>query len=225
MSGSFFYYDTFYQFFNTFFTSLPILYLASLDQDVTAEVAIARPSIYQDGIERKFITHEIFWRWMIEGMYGGAIVFFFPISMFGYFNLIKNGQIIGFWDLGMLIFFLDVVVVQLRLALEISYWTGIECLCFFLSLVPGLWGLWYYFSIQVDFAPPGLLSSYLIYGTYQFLFETKMFWLSIMLSSVICLIPIFTFIGVKTASFPTRSDIGREMSIGWYNGVKNKSTQ
>jgi phospholipid-translocating P-type ATPase (flippase) len=193
MSGSFFYYDTFYQFFNTFFTSLPILYLASLDQDVSADVAISRPSIYRDGIERVFITHKIFWRWMMEGMYSGAVVFFIPVALFAHFNLIAKGQTIGFWELGMLIFFLDVVVVQLRLCLEICYWTGIECIAFFLSLVPGLWGLWYYFSSQVDFEPPGLLSSYRIYGTYEFLFGIRMFWFAIAISSVICLVPIFVF--------------------------------
>jgi len=220
MSGSFFYYDTFYQFFNTFFTSLPILYLASLDQDLSASVAIARPEIYRDGVERKFITHRIFWRWMAEGMFCGAVVFFVPLGCFASFNVVAGGQVMGFWDIGMLIFFLDVVVVQVRLALEICYWTGIELVCFGLSLVPGLWGLWFVFSHDEDLVVPGLLSSYRIYGTYQMLFSTGIFWCTILLSTVVCIIPIFVFLAWKTFDSPTRSDIGRELTNGWFNGVK-----
>jgi len=220
MSGSFFYYDSFYQFFNTFFTSLPILYLASLDQDVSAEVATVRPSIYRDGIDRVFITHKIFWRWMAEGMYSGAIVFFIPVAVAGTFDLVRGGQTLGFWDLGMLIFFLDVIVVQVRLAIEICLWTGIECLCFALSLVPGLWGLWFFFSSKVDFTPPGLLSSYRIYGTYDMMFDAESFWFIVILSTVVCITPVFVFMAIKTSQFPTRSDIGREMTKGWYNGAK-----
>jgi len=221
MSGSFFYYDTFYQFFNTIFTSLPILYLASLDQDVSAEVAIAKPQIYRDGIDRVFITNKIFWRWMIEGMYSSAMVFFVPLGAFGTFNLVSSGQVLGFWDFGMLIFFLDVIVVTVRLALEICYWTGIEVVCLALSLVPGLWGMWFVFSSQVDLSPPGFLSSYRIYGTYGIMFGTEAFWLTAVLSTVTCTIPIFVFLALKTIEYPTRSDIGRELTKGWFNGVKS----
>jgi len=223
MSGSFFYYDTFYQFFNTIFTSLPILYLASLDQDVSAQVATAKPEIYRDGIERVFISNKIFWRWMAEGFYSSIIVFFVPLGAFSTFNLVAGGQVLGFWDLGMLIFFLDVVVVTVRLALEICYWTGIEIVCFALSLVPGLWGMWFMFSAQVDLSLPGFLSSYRIYGTYEIMFGTGVFWLTVLLTTVTCTIPIFCFIGAKTIEFPTRSDIGREMSKGWLNGVRTPS--
>merc|ERR1719223_1116160 len=97
----------------------------------------------------------------------------------------------GFWDIGMLIFFLDVVVVTARLTLEIAYWTGIELLCIGFSLGPVLWGLWFLFSSDEDLDIIGLLSSYRIYGTYQMLFETGFFWCTILLSTVICLIPIF----------------------------------
>ena len=220
MSGSFFYYDTFYQFFNTIFTSLPILYLAILDQDVNREVVLARPAIYKDGIERVFITHAIFWRWMVEGMVSGALVFFVPILCGGSLNLVASGQTLGFWDLGMLVFFLVVVVVQARLGLEIALWTGLEMVCFALSLVPGLWGLWYIFSTNVDLKVPGLLSSYRIYGTHDMMFGTGAFWLIVIVTAVACLVPITVFLAVKNSEIPTRSDIGREMTKGWYNGVK-----
>jgi len=220
MSGSFFYYDTFYQFFNSVFTFLPIIYLASLDQDVSAEVAIAHPSIYRDGIDRVFITHKIFWGWMLEGIYSGAIAFFVPLAALGSFSAVSSGKVLGFWDFGMLIFFLDVIVVQFRLALEICYWTGIETLCFALSLVPGMWGLWFYFSHQVNYEPPGLLASYVVYGTYQFMFETGSFWLTIGVSCVICLTPIFIFMAIKTSYSPTRSDIGREITTKLKNATR-----
>jgi len=33
-------------------------------------------------------------------------------------------------------------------------------------------------------------------------------------------VPIAVFLTVKTSEYPTRSDIGREMTKGWYNGVR-----
>ena len=64
-------------------------------------------------------------------------------------------------------------------------------MCFGLSLVAGLWGLWFIFSANVDLKVPGLLSSYRIYGTYDMLFGTGFFWCTIFLSTVVCIIPIF----------------------------------
>ena len=81
-------------------------------------------------------------------------------------------------------------------------------------------GLWFFFSSKVDFTPPGLLSSYRIYGTYDMMFGTESFWFIVILSTVVCITPVFVFMAIKTSQFPTRSDIGREMTKGWYNGAK-----
>ena len=194
MSGHMFYYDTFYQFFNTIFTSLPILYVATLDQDVTSTVAIRYPQIYRDGIDRVFITHEIFWRWMTEGILSGAIAFFIPLAAFGKMNIVESGKVLGYYDFGMFVFALVVLIVQFRLGLEICYWTGIEVVCFTLSLCPGLWFLWYIFSSHPNLEVAVFVSSYQIYGSYGMVTGEWSCWFTVMLAIVISISPVLVFL-------------------------------
>ena len=194
MSGHMFYYDTFYQFFNTFFTSLPILYVATLDQDVTSSVAIRYPQIYRDGIDNIFITHKIFWRWMSEGILSGAVAFFIPLAAFGKMNIAESGKVLGYYDFGMFVFAVVVIIVQFRLGLEICYWTGIEVTCFTISLGPGLWFLWYIFSSQPNLDLPALVSSYQIYGSYEMMTGEWSCWCTVILSTVVSISPVLVFL-------------------------------
>lgn len=59
-------YDLVYQWFNAVYTFLPILFVATFDQDVNANIVMKYPSLYKDGLERKFMTHASFWRWMVS---------------------------------------------------------------------------------------------------------------------------------------------------------------
>lgn len=46
---------------NLFFTSLPIIFMGILDQDVSDKVSLAVPQLYRRGIERKEWTQLKFW--------------------------------------------------------------------------------------------------------------------------------------------------------------------
>ena len=203
MSGHMFYYDTFYQFFNSCFTFLPILYVATLDQDLSAEVAIQYPEIFRDGIDRVFITHRIFWRWMIEGIASGAIAFFVSLGCFGMMTIVASGEVLGYYDFGMFVFTLVVVIVQIRLALEVCYWTGLETLCFMLSLLPGLWFLWYFFSSRANLVVMVFVSSYQIFGTYSMMSGEGATWSTIFLATTIATFPVVTL--MVRASFSTKA--------------------
>ena len=47
--------------FNLAFTSLPVILMGVLDQDVDAKVSLAVPQLYRRGIERKEWTQPKFW--------------------------------------------------------------------------------------------------------------------------------------------------------------------
>lgn len=203
------------------FTFVPILYVASLDQDLSATVAMENPSIYKDGIQRVFITVKIFWLWMIEGIMCGAVMFFIPIFCLGTFAFNHKGYMMGLYELGAIVFVIDILVVSIRLAMEICYWTGIEVACFLFSLVfPGIWSWWYVFS-TFNIAPPGVQPPYRIAGTHENLFGQGIFWCITVLCCVMSGAPALAALTVKRSSFPSRSDIGGEMTVGWRNGVKD----
>lgn len=48
-------------FFNLAFTSLPVIFMGVLDQDVSDKVSLAVPQLYRRGIERKEWTQPKFW--------------------------------------------------------------------------------------------------------------------------------------------------------------------
>lgn len=47
--------------YNLAFTSLPIIFMGILDQDVDDKVSLAVPQLYRRGIERKEFTQSKFW--------------------------------------------------------------------------------------------------------------------------------------------------------------------
>ena len=47
--------------YNLAFTSLPIIFMGILDQDVSDKVSLATPHLYRRGIERKEWTQPKFW--------------------------------------------------------------------------------------------------------------------------------------------------------------------
>lgn len=159
---------------------------------------------------------------MLEGILSGAIAFFVPLAAFGKMNIVQSGQVLGYYDFGMFVFALVVIIVQLRLGLEICYWTGIEIFCFILSFGPGLWFLWYVFSSQPNLVVAVFVSSYQIYGSYNMMADELSCWCTVLLSSVIALAPVLVFLAVKTFDFPTRSDIGREISGGYVDGIRQR---
>ena len=55
--------------YNLAFTSLLVIFMGILDQDVDDKVSIAVPQLYRRGIERKEWTQLKFWIYMIDGLY------------------------------------------------------------------------------------------------------------------------------------------------------------
>merc|ERR1719446_1552467 len=122
---------------------------------------------------------------MTEGILSGAIAFFIPLAAFGKMNIVESGKVLGYYDFGMFVFAVVVIIVQFRLGLEICYWTGIEVTCFTISLGPGLWFLWYIFSSQPNLDLPALVSSYQIYGSYEMMTGEWSCWCTVILSTVV----------------------------------------
>lgn len=64
--------------YNLAFTSLLVVFMGILDQDVDDKISIAVPQLYRRGIERKEWTQTKFWIYMIDGLYQSVICFYFP---------------------------------------------------------------------------------------------------------------------------------------------------
>ncbi|ODQ83041.1 hypothetical protein BABINDRAFT_159508 [Babjeviella inositovora NRRL Y-12698] len=80
--GSYLFEYTFLMLYNLAFTSLPVIFLAVLDQDVSDTVSLLVPQLYRSGILRKdWSQYKFFW-YMLDGLYQSAIAFFLPFCLY-----------------------------------------------------------------------------------------------------------------------------------------------
>lgn len=58
---------------------------------------------------------------MLEGIMHAVLVTFIPIYGYGYLDILGSGQIVGLWDLGIIVFLAVIMVTTLRIAVEVSF--------------------------------------------------------------------------------------------------------
>jgi magnesium-transporting ATPase (P-type) len=115
--------------YNIVFTSLPIILFCVFDQDVEKQVAAFTPKLYTPGIMRTCYTHLGFAVWMAEAVFLAVLVTYIPALALGYpgwsLSSPQNGDP-GFASVSMVAMTLVVLGVNLRLAIELHSWHGLE---------------------------------------------------------------------------------------------------
>jgi len=133
-SGQLFYDDFLDGSYNVFFTGLPIIIYAALDQDVPAHVCLRSPWLYVAGQNQKRFNDKVFVRWLANGMWHSFILFFGSYLTFrfmtGTADTPEGHTFIGVWDLGCVCYTAVVFTVTARLAIEVSFWTWIHAVIF-----------------------------------------------------------------------------------------------
>lgn len=205
-SGQNFYFDGFYQLFNVSYTAFCIIALGVLDRDVPSKVALEIPALYRDGLERVFLNIRVFWLWMFEGILHACLVVFLPMAAYGYFNILADGENVGLWDLGSLVFLAVITVASLRIATEVMEWQWIITFLLIASLL-FWWLTWAIFSNWIIFPQ--------IYGSLQELPKSSRFWLTYLLASTACFIITFFVESLMVFFHPRRSQIVREQLQGY----------
>lgn len=72
---------TYITLFNLAFTSLPVIFMGFLDQDVNDKISLAVPELYRRGILRKEWTQWKFWIYITDGIYQSAVCYFLAYCM------------------------------------------------------------------------------------------------------------------------------------------------
>jgi len=122
-SGTLQYDDMVLCMYNLFFTSLPVIVYALLEQDVDYEDSILAPQIYKPGQKSELLNVHIFFIWVLEGIYAATVIFVVPYNAMG--NT-AEGYADNLQMVGLTMYTINVWTVTLRLALETQYWTWIH---------------------------------------------------------------------------------------------------
>ena len=219
--GSYLYEYTYVMFFNLAFTSLPVIFMGFLDQDVDDKMSLSVPQLYRRGILRQEWNMKKFWLYMIDGLYQSFISYFFP-----YFMYMAPGLFVG----------------PTGQPLNHRYWMGVA-VCSIAVISCNLYVLsnqyrWDWFSVLI-----GVVSSLLVYfwtgiyssttysvelyGVAREMFGTLSYWAIVLLGVVACMLPHYAILAAQKIFRPLDIDIIREKChLGEFDGIleeKNSS--
>ncbi|KAJ8645003.1 hypothetical protein MRB53_006751 [Persea americana] len=148
-SGQSIYDDWYMILFNVILTSLPVISLGALEQDVSSEVCLQFPALYQQGPRNLFFDWSRICGWMANGLYTSLIIFFLNISIFSDQAFHAGGQTADMSSVGATMFTCIVWAVNCQIALTMSHFTWIQYL-----FVWGSVGTWYFFLLIYGMTSP-----------------------------------------------------------------------
>ena len=212
LSGQPAYNDWFLSLYNVFFSSLPVIALGVFDQDVSARYCLKFPILYQEGVQNVLFSWRRILSWMLNGFMSAIIIFFLCTKSMEIQAFDKEGRTAERDILGATMYTCVVWVVNLQIALSISYFTLIQHVF--------IWGsisLWYIFLLVYGSLPPGISTI-----TYKVFVETlapcPFYWIITFFVVISTLTPYFSYSAIKMQFFPFYHEI-----IQWirYEGMTN----
>lgn len=178
-------YDTAYlTLYNISFTSLPILLYSLIEQHVSMEMLKRDPTLYRDIAKNALLRWRLFIYWTFLGLFDAVVFFFGAYFLFDNATVTSNGQMLGNWTFGTLVFTVLVFTVTLKLALDTQYWTWINHFVIWGSLL---------FYIVFSLLWGGIVWPFLNYQRMYYVFMQMLSsgpaWLGIILLITVSLLP------------------------------------
>ncbi|KAI4387562.1 hypothetical protein MLD38_005384 [Melastoma candidum] len=195
-SGQSAYNDWFLSLFNVFFTSLPVMALGVFDQDVSARFCLRFPILYQEGVQNVLFSWRRILGWMGNGFTSAIIIFFFCIKALEEQAFRDDGQVAGYAIFGGIMYTCVVWVVNLQMALAVSYFTLIQHI-----LIWGSIAIWYLFLVIYGAMSPTFSTT--AYNLFiEALAPSPSYWIVTMFITISALVPYFTFSALQMRFFP-----------------------
>ncbi|OWM63784.1 hypothetical protein CDL15_Pgr006046 [Punica granatum] len=184
-SGQAIYYDWYMILFNVFLTSLPVIALGVFEQDVSSDICLQFPALYQQGPQNLFFDWYRILGWMANGLQASLIIFVFNVLAFYTRAFNTNGHTADKMAMGTTMFTCIIWVVNCQIALTMSHFTWIQHIFIWGSIA-----FWYLFLVLFGMLPPSVSSE--VYQLFaEELAPSKSFWAITILVTVTCNIPYF----------------------------------
>ncbi|KAF9604639.1 hypothetical protein IFM89_008966 [Coptis chinensis] len=201
------YNDWFISFYNVFFTSLPVIALGVFDQDVSARLCLKYPLLHQEGVQNILFRWRCIIGWMLNGVICSIIIFFFTTSSILIQAFRGDGHVAGSEELGVAMYTCVVWTVNCQMALSINYFTWIQHIFIWGSII-----FWYIFLVIYGFLPPKVSTT-----AYKVLVEacapTPLYWLATLAVVISALLPYFIYNAFRTRFFPMYHNIIQTMRL------------
>ncbi|XP_033927142.1 phospholipid-transporting ATPase ID isoform X2 [Melopsittacus undulatus] len=192
--------------YNIVYTSLPVLAMGVFDQDVPEQRSMEYPKLYEPGQLNLLFNKREFFICIAQGIYTSVLMFFIPYGVFADATRDDGAQLADYQSFAITVATSLVIVVSVQIGLDTGFWTAINH--FF------IWGsLAAYFAILFAMHSDGLFhmfpNQFRFVGTAQNTLAQPAVWLTIALTTVVCIMPVVAFRFLKLDLKPELSDTVR----------------
>ncbi|XP_027125571.1 probable phospholipid-transporting ATPase 4 [Coffea arabica] len=204
-SGQSVYDDWYMILFNVVLTSLPVISLGVFEQDVSSEVCLQFPALYQQGPKNLFFDWYRIFGWMGNGLYTSLIIFFLNVIIFYDQAFRAGGQTADMSAVGTTMFTCIIWAVNCQIALTMSHFTWIQHFLVWGSVVT-----WYVFLfIYGEMSPVFSGNAYKI--LVEALAPAPIYWSTTLIVTVACNLPYLTHIAFQRCFNPMDHHVIQEI--------------
>jgi len=190
--------------YNLFYTSQPVLALGIFDQDVDEETSLKFPKLYTPGLESSSFNKQEFFRSALQGFLTSCVLFFLSYGAYGD-KVMQNGQTLSDHQLfGTVIATCLVIVVNLQVALDSSYWTWVNH-----TFIWGSIAVYFILQLALNYALVWIGADAPYVGSLTMALSDYTFYVTCALISVVSLLPVVAFRFYRSDVHPTLVDKAR----------------
>ncbi|XP_073321961.1 phospholipid-transporting ATPase ID-like [Pagrus major] len=176
--------------YNLMYTALPVLGMSLFDQDVNDVWSFQHPQLYVPGQLNLYFSKKAFFKCALHSGYSSMVLFFIPYAAM-YDTVRDDGKdVADYQSFALLTQTCLLFAVSIQLGFEMSYWTAVNT--FFV-----LGSLAMYFTVTFTMYSNGMFltlpKAFPFIGTARNSLNQPNIWLTILLTSILCVLPVVTY--------------------------------
>ncbi|XP_071370015.1 phospholipid-transporting ATPase IC-like [Centroberyx affinis] len=197
------YEDWFITLYNVCYSSLPVLLVGLLDQDVNDKLSLKFPKLYLPGQQGSLFNYRNFFISLFHGIFTSLIIFFIPYGAFLQ-TMGQDGEAPSDYQSFAVVTASSLIItVNLQISLDTSYWTFVNCFAVLGSIA-------IYFGIMFDIHSAGIHvifpSAFTFTGAASNALRQPYLWLTIILTVGISLLPVICIQFLHKSIWPSVGD-------------------
>jgi phospholipid-transporting ATPase len=183
--------------YNVLFTVLPPIVMGVFDQFISARLLDRYPQLYMLGQQGRFFNRSTFWSWVANGFYHSLIIYLAGVAIFWNDGIESDGIVGGHWVWGTTLYTAVLATVLGKAALITNLWTKWTWIA-----IPGSLAFWLGWLPLYALIAPAIGFSTEYTGIISHLYGNIVFWATVILLPVACLLRDFCWKYVKRMYYP-----------------------
>ncbi|KAF9540200.1 hypothetical protein EC957_004559 [Mortierella hygrophila] len=195
-------------FYNTLFSSLPVMVVGMFEQDLKASTLLLVPELYTFGPRNSGFSLVTYGTWMAAAVYQAIASLMVPLwiaGAIGKFGVEPDDE--SLFPMGLGVYTTIVLVVTFKIAyLETHNWSIVTHITSFMTILA-----WFGYNTAYSFFYPVRTGGYHVRGAFQSLAAHLPFWLTIIVASMIAILPNIMAKIIKAQLYPSDVDLYQEL--------------